>query len=83
MIPILVVALYHLPRRVRFVREASAGQRLLDGPADLELFALRALSNQPLHALARVTDDPVGALRRGDAAVVAALARLELRAGGL
>ena len=35
-IPILVVALFHLPRRVRFVREASAGQRL-DGPADLEL----------------------------------------------
>ena len=82
-IPILVVALFHLPRRVRFVREASAGQRFLDGPADLELFALRAMNNRPLHVLARVTDDPVGALRRGDAAVIAALADVELRASGL
>ena len=82
-IPILVVALFYLPRRVRFVREASAGQRFLDGPADLELVALRAMSNQPLHVLARVTDDPVGALRRGDAAVIAALADVELRASGL
>jgi hypothetical protein len=82
-IPILVVGLYYLPRRIRFVREASAGQRLVDGPADLELFALRAMSNQPLHVLARVTDDPVGALRRGDAAVIAALARIELNASGL
>ena len=82
-IPILVVALYYLPRRVRFVRQASAGQRFLDGPADLQLFALRAMNNQPLHVLARVTDDPVGALRRGDAVVIAALADLELRASGL
>jgi len=82
-IPILVVALYYLPRRIRFVREASAGQGLVDGPADLELFALRAMSHQPLHVLARVTDDPVGALRRGDQTVITALARIELRANGL
>lgn len=82
-IPILVVALYYLPRRLRFVREASAGQRFVDGPADLELFALRAMNNQPLHVLARVTDDPVGALRRGDQAVITALARIELSANGL
>ena len=48
----------------------TAGQRFVDGPADLELFALRAMNNQPLHVLARVTDDPVGALRRGDEAVI-------------
>ena len=82
-IPILVVGLYYLPRRIRFVREASAGQRLVDGPADLELCALRAMNNQPLHVLARVTDDPVGALRRGDQAVITALARIELSASGL
>jgi hypothetical protein len=82
-IPLLIVGLYYLPRRIRFVREASAGQRFVDGPADLELFALRAMSNRPLHVLARVTDDPVGALRRGDAAVIAALARIELNASGL
>ena len=82
-IPILVVALYYLPRRIRFVREASAGQGRVDGPADLHLYALRALSHQPLHVLARVTDDPVGALRRGDQTVITALARIELRANGL
>jgi hypothetical protein len=41
------------------------------------------MNNQPLHVLARVTDDPVGALRRGDQAVITALARIELRASGL
>ena len=41
------------------------------------------MSNQPLHVPARVTDDPVGALRRGDTAVIAAWADVELRANGL
>ena len=82
-IPILLVALRYLPRRVRWVVEASAGQRFVDGPADLELFALRAMAHQPLHVLARITDDPAGAWRRGDQAVVARLAELELRKAGL
>ena len=37
----------------------------VDAEDDLHLFALRALANQPLHLLARVTDDPAGAWRRG------------------
>jgi hypothetical protein len=82
-IPILVVARGYVPGRVRFVRDATAAQRFVDGPADLELFALRALSRQPLHVLARVSDDPVAALRNGDQAVIARLADLELRDDGL
>lgn len=81
--PIAYVGFRYLPWRLRFVREASAGQRFLDGPADLQIFALRAITSQPLHVLARVTDDPVGALRRDDEAVIAALAALELRGTGL
>ena len=83
LVPILLVLLLWLPRRVRFVRRATAGRRLLDSRADLDLFALRAMAHQPLHVLARVHDDPAGAWRRGDPGVVDALARLELRAVGL
>ena len=82
-IPILVLGAAYLPGRVRFVREATAGQRFVDGPADDALFALRATVNQPLHVLARITDDPVGALRRGDHDVVRALAAIEMRTTGL
>ena len=82
-IPILVVGAFYLPGRVRFVREATAGQRFIDSAADDELFALRAMTNQPMHVLARVTDDPLGALRRKDAEVIRALATLEMRSVGL
>ncbi|WP_182523418.1 hypothetical protein [Nocardioides dongkuii] len=82
-VPVLLLAVIYLPGRVRWVLESTAGQRFLDGPADLELFALRAMGNQPLHVLAKVTDDPAGAWRRGDADVIARLADLELRAAGL
>ncbi|GAA2151633.1 hypothetical protein GCM10009844_34090 [Nocardioides koreensis] len=82
-IPVLVVGTRYLPGRVRFVREATAGQRFIDAEADLELFALRAITHQPMHVLARVTDDPVGALRDGDRVVIARLADLQLRAHGL
>ncbi len=82
-LPILYVAPRYLAGRVRWIREATAGQRFLDSEADLEIFALRAINNQPLNVLARVSDDPVGALRRGDAPEIAALAQLELRRTGL
>jgi hypothetical protein len=65
------------------VREAGAAQRFVDGPADLEVFALRAIAHQPLHVLARVSDDPMTALRERDRVVIARLADLELRASGL
>jgi hypothetical protein len=82
-IPILVVAAFHVPRRVRFVRRATAGAKLVDAAEDLDLFALRALAHQPLHVLARITDDPAGAWRRGDPEITSRLAEIELRANGL
>lgn len=82
-IPILVIAALYLPQRWRFAREATAGQRFVDSSADLDLFALRAMANQPMHRLARISDDPVTAWRSGDASVVRALAVLELDDVGL
>jgi hypothetical protein len=83
LVPILVVALLYLPRRWRFVRNATAGARFVDATEDLDLFALRALSRQPMHVLARISDDPAGAWRRRDPDVVHRLASLELRDAGL
>jgi hypothetical protein len=82
-VPILLAVLVYLPARWRFVREATAGQRFMDSSADLELFALRAMANQPMHRLARVSSDPVRAWRNGDRDVVRALAVLELGDAGL
>jgi hypothetical protein len=82
-IPVLLALLIWVPGRVRFARRAGAAQRFIDADADLALFALRAMANQPMHRLARVSDDPVAAWRAGDPAVVRALADLELRDAGL
>jgi hypothetical protein len=82
-IPVLLALVAYLPRRWRFAVEATAGQRFLDADEDLDLFALRAMARQPMHRLARVSDDPVGDWRRGNTAVVHALAELELRESGL
>ncbi len=83
LIPILVVAAFYVPGRVRFSREATAGAQFIDATEDLDLFALRALVRQPMHVLARISDDPAGAWRARDAAIVRALAELELRDVGL
>ncbi|WP_315095186.1 hypothetical protein [uncultured Cellulomonas sp.] len=82
-VPILLVVAVWLLSRIRFVRRAGAARRILDSAADLDLFALRALATQPVRALARVSDDPANAWRRGEPDVVRALASLELRALGL
>lgn len=82
-IPILLVAAFHLPRRVRFVREATAGRSFVDSDGDEDLFAWRAMANQPLSVLAGITPDPVGAVRRGDREVIRRLAALEMRHVGL
>jgi len=82
-IPILTVGVFFVPVRWRFAREATAGARFIDAAEDLDLFALRALTRQPMHVLARVSDDPAGAWRARDREVVTALAALELRDSGL
>jgi len=83
LVPILVVALWWTLARGQFVRRASAAQRFIDADDDLDLFALRAMANQPMAALAKVSSDPSGAWRRGDRETIRALALLELRDSGL
>ena len=82
-VPIGLASSRYVPARVRFVRESSAGQRILDARPDLELFATRALAHQPLHLLARISPDPVGAVRRQEWHVIYALADLEIRESGM
>jgi hypothetical protein len=83
LVPILIVGFVWLLARARFVRRATAAQRFIDTAADLDLFALRAMARQPMQRLATISDDPTGAWRRGDPAVIRALAVLELRDCGL
>ncbi|EON24070.1 hypothetical protein CF8_1931 [Nocardioides sp. CF8] len=83
LIPMLVVLAFYVPGRLRFVREATAGARFIDSVDDLDLFALRALSNQPMRVLAKVSDDPAGDWRRRDPDVVRRLAEVELADVGL
>lgn len=80
---ILSLAVFWIPIRISFIRRASAAQRFVDADEDLDLFALRALSRQPLHVLARIDDDPAGAWRRGDRRIIDALGSVELRSEGL
>lgn len=83
LVPVLTLVAWWLPRRLRFIRQATAARRFIDADADLQLFALRAMANLPMHELARITDDPVGAWRSGDQEVVHRMAALELRRTGL
>ena len=76
-------AMFWVPLRVAFIRRASAARRFIDSTNDLDLFALRALARQPIHMLARISNDPAGAWRRGDQQVIGQLASLELRSEGL
>ena len=79
-LPVALVLLWWVPRRWRWVTEASAASQFRVGASDLELFALRAVTNRSLRELRRVSDDPAADLAAGDHE---ALAALELRALGL
>ncbi len=83
LLPIVLVVGIWAVLRIRFVRRATAARRFVDAEADLDLFALRAMSRQPMHRLARISDDPAGAWRRQESDVVRELALLELRTCGL
>jgi len=83
LVPILLAVAFYVPARVRFARRAGAGRHFLDSTADLDLFALRALTHQPLHVLARISEDPAGAWRARHPDVVRRLAVLELQDVGL
>lgn len=69
-----------LPARLRWMREATAAQAMID---DVELFAVRALAHRSLRELATLGPAPAAAWKAGDPEATAALARLELAALGL
>lgn len=83
LIPVIILVVIWLPARIRFFLQARAAQRFLDSEADLDLFALRAMVRQPMHVIAKISEDPVAAWRRGDRDVIHALAAVELRRTGL
>lgn len=83
LIPVAIALALWLPIRIRFFTTARATRRFIDAAPDLDLFALRAMATQPMTVLARISDDPAGAWRRRDRAVVTRLAEVELRRIGL
>lgn len=70
-LPIVVLLAYHLPRRVRWVRDAAAAGRLAAMPDGTRVLAARALATLPLPQVARAGTDP-------HALAAAALAELGL-----
>jgi len=82
-LPVLMILIIWLIPRVRFARRAGTAKSLVRAGANVDLLALRALATQRITTLAQVDPDPVGAWRRGDTAVVRALAALELRSSGV
>ncbi|MGV9824741.1 MULTISPECIES: hypothetical protein [unclassified Gordonia (in: high G+C Gram-positive bacteria)] len=82
-VPIMLMLALWLPPRVRFARRAGSARRLIGAAPNLDLFALRALTHQPLRALARIDDDLIGRWRDRDDEVVYELAVLELRSCGV
>ena len=82
-VPILTILVLWLVPRVRFALKAGATAAQVKAGASLDLLALRALSSQKLSTVLQVDADPLAAWRRGDPAVVRALAQLELEASGV
>lgn len=81
--PIVLVLGAYLLLRWLGARRAAALGRDRDRPQAQELLALRALVHQSPRRLQAVADDPLGAWRSGDPALIADLADLELRQVGL
>ena len=82
-LPILVILLIWAFTRLRFMiaaTELRALSRLSDGT---EVLALRALTTAPARELSRIATGPVAGWRERRPDVLAALAAVELRSGGL
>jgi hypothetical protein len=82
-VPIVLALLVWAFFRVRFVRRATAASRLVRTEGSLELFALRALTGQPLRRLTPLGPDLASRFRNGDAVLVRQLAALELQSCGV
>lgn len=85
-LPLLLALVAWLPWRLRYARRSGTVQRMAT-TGQQDLLALRALTRLSPGRLAAecrgITEDPAGAWRRGDAAVIHRLADAELRSHGL
>lgn len=82
-VPILLILIVWLPRRVGWVVEATAASRLMSSHASADLLAVRALARQPLRRLSRLSPEVVTGWKAGDPAATRELAALELDELGL
>ncbi|MET0734992.1 MAG: hypothetical protein ABWY55_05020 [Microbacterium sp.] len=82
-LPILMILVLWLVPRGIFIRRATRARALVRAGADIDLLALRALSNQKITTIARVDGQAMAAWRRGDDAVMRRLAALELESSGI
>jgi hypothetical protein len=82
-VPLSLVLFVYLPMRLRWIRRASYASDLRGVRGGKDLLALRALANQPLRRLTRISADPVSGWRDADQSTVDSLAALELRTLGL
>jgi hypothetical protein len=82
-LPIITILLLWLVPRIRFVRKAGRAKAIVKAEAGVDLLAFRALATQKISALTKVSPEPMAAWRRGDEAVMRALAQLELKSSGV
>ena len=82
-LPILMAIVLWLLLRLRWIRAASAANRLRRRRGGVELLALRALTFAPLRRIATLPEDTATRWRDGDPGTIDSLAALELRRLGL
>jgi hypothetical protein len=82
-LPLGLVLLWWLPRRLGWMRRAGVAVTVRDQEAGADLLALRALATQPLNKLAALGPNIARSWRDGDRSAVDALAALELSNLGL
>lgn len=82
-LPSIMIVVLWLLTRFRFIRRAGHAKALVRSGVGVDLLALRALTNQKVTTIAKVSDDATGAWRRGDDAVMRKLAALELESSGI
>lgn len=82
-IPVALMIVIWLPRRLAFARRAGEVAALVETADGTDLLALRALANRPIDELRSIGTDPVASWRVGDPRATAALAELELISAGV
>jgi hypothetical protein len=82
-LPILIAIVLWWLLRMRWIRSASAANRLRRRRGGVELLALRAMTSASLRRLAMLPDDTAARWRDGDPGIIDSLAALELRRLGL